>query len=230
MEGDKAELLVETEQGEIEYTMGTVTSEAYENIEWIGSTENSAQQTAYRYADEKNYWCDMLKEDVLYIRMVSCMEQPEYTFDDFCVEIGHELRDAETPLKVVVDFRGNLGGYRIPKLIEQLNRHPHEQVYVLMDGGTASASVIMSYSLRLLVENALLVGSPAAQNPNMLAYPLYYHMPHSDTLFDVSSDYSRMAPDFGTDTLYPDIRVEDTFEDYLNGVDTVLTYVLTVTE
>ncbi len=100
----------------------------------------------------------------------------------------------------------------------------------MIDGGTASASVMMSYSIRLLVEDVLLVGSPAAQNPNMLAYPLYYHMPHSDTFFSVSSDYSRMAPDFGPDTLYPDIRVEDTFEDYMNGVDTVLTYVLAVTE
>ncbi len=226
MEGDKAELLVETEQGEIEYTMDTVTLDAYANIEWVGGIENSAQQMAYRYADERNYWCDMLKEDVLYIRMVSCMEQPEYTFDNFCVEIGHRLRDAETPLKVVVDFRGNLGGYRIPKLIEQLNRHPHEQVYVLMNGGTASASVVMAYALRLLVADTLLVGSPAAQNPNMLAYPLSYHMPHSGAYFRVSSDYSRMAPDFGTDTLYPDIRIDQTFEDFQNGVDTVLTYVL----
>lgn len=185
-----------------------------------------------RFRHDKTYWFELLEDKTLYIRFLSMMEEENYSPYDMARDISVVLRDAERPLKVVIDFRDNGGGYSwdLHNLVDSINRHKTDGVYILINEYSASAAVIEPYVFYRTIDDAVLVGTPAAQPVCFFAHSDsdIYRLPNSGHAFRVSDTYKDMdpRPEHMDQPLTPDILVYPTLEDYKNGIDTVLEYVL----
>ena len=228
----RVKLTVETQIGTMECQISVVTQEKAQQLEYINGSIWTSQYTAHRYANERPYWYEILGENTLYVRFLSEHENPNESFDMFFIKISNILRDAETPMKLVIDFRNNMGGYYglMQGLIPRINRQETDGVYILINEGSISAAAIVPYMYAKSIPDAVLVGSPASQSPNMFSLDSEdnYTLPNSGYEFYISAKYINGASEFDGTTLMPDILVYQTIEDYQNGIDTVLEYVLAI--
>jgi hypothetical protein len=185
-----------------------------------------------RYRYDKNYWFEILEDHTLYIRFLSMMQEENYSPYDMSRDISVVLQHAEQPLKVVIDFRDNGGGgaWDLHNLVDAINRYDVDGVYILINEHSSSAAVIVPYILSQTIDQAVLIGTPAAQPLCFfsLSNPNNYRLPNSGMVFQVSDRYNDIEPrpERFDQPLTPDILVYQNFEDHKNGIDTVLEYVL----
>ncbi len=222
------ELVVTTGREEITCTLPFVPNEEYGEWTWMDQSLFDRDIPCYRYVDERNYWYEVLDGDTMYVRFYSMNEDPNQSVNAFYTEITKTMRAAETPLNVIVDFRYNGGGTRgnMEALANIINQYSSGQVHILINERTCYGGVVVAYALSLLAEGAVLAGTPACHGCSMLSYAEVFEMPNCGYLFCVSNGYCKTEPDLETDTLMPDITIYQDWEDYRNGVDTVLEYVL----
>ena len=133
--------------------------------------------------------------------------------------------------KLILDFRNNGGGNNssnvdIVRSVNSLDAPGGK--YVLIDGGSFSAAVLHPAFLRRFCEGVTLVGAPAGQPPNrVFCRGGYYSSPHKHIAFhEASRDCYYGWPENNDPALMPDVLVYQTLDDYKNGVDSVLKYVL----
>lgn len=225
----EAEVVLELDGATYTLTMPFATDEAYSGIEITdGRLSSRTDLPRYRYKGLQYYWYEILQEDTLYIRFSKMSNDPNYPFATFLRDITVALRSAEQPMRVIVDFRDNGGGSisELTDLAVILNSYASEEVYLLIDEGSVSSGVTAPYSLMQTVPCAQLVGTPAAQPPCGPSSGEGVAMPNSGIRLYASYCYIQMLPEVAQQTLTPDILVYPTIEDYRNGVDTVLEYVL----
>ncbi len=177
---------------------------------------------------DQNYWHEEM-EGTLYFRISSFHQETEQTL----LQAGNELLAAANEIgeveKLIVDIRQNGGGYRMlgyHELINVLKRIGAETVYVLMDTGSFSQAVIFATIVKQDLENAVLVGTPAGQPPNFFGAIEEYCTPNTDTTFVLATHWMSMWEGYEYDALMSDILVKQTLQDYKDGVDAVLEYVL----
>ena len=107
-------------------------------------------------------------------------------------------------------------------MANSLNERKNLNTYILIDEGCYSAGVIVPYSVKQLIKNSVLAGTPAGQNPNMCGSTREYVLPNSKYTVAISNYYTEFWPDYEYETLLPDITIYQTLEDYKQGTDTVL--------
>lgn len=176
--------------------------------------------------DDLNYWNTYIEEDnIVYIRYNSCYPMASLSYSDFWTQVMNTVHAAEEPPKVVFDLRENGGGYSGPSgfsnFIAGLNNLEINGLYVLIDVGTFSAGVNAAAEFSQFGNNAVLVGSPAGQAPNILGPASPQKLPNSGCEFDLSDRLIVWWPDYEGDILNPDITLYPNIEDYKQGVDTV---------
>lgn len=108
-----------------------------------------------------------------------------------------------------------------------ISNHPHPlnfkgKVYVLINGGSFSASSIISSQLKTL-DNVTLVGEETGGGANQTSAGRmpFYEMPNSKLTFNVLlMDFRQKykSPEFGRGVM-PDVEIKNTFEDFLNDKD-----------
>lgn len=223
-----AELVVTTGREEITCTLPFVPNEEWGEWTWMDQSLFDRDIPCYRYADERNYWYEVLDGDTMYIRFCSMNEDPNQSMNNFYTEITKTMRAAETPMHVIVDFRDNGGGTRgnMETLANIINQYSSGQVHILINENTCYGGVVVAYALSLLAEGAVLAGTPAAHGCCFLSYAEVLEMPNFGYLFCVSNGYYRMEPHLDTATLTPALTIYQNWEDYRNGIDTVLEYIL----
>ena len=111
-------------------------------------------------------------------------------------------------------------------LTKTINRASTNGVYILIDSGSFSAGVLFPHQLHKGIEGAILVGTPAGQFANTFGGSIEYTMPNTGYPFYVSSMYIWGEKDVSQDALYPDVLIRQSLEDYKNGIDAALQYVL----
>lgn len=224
-----------------EFTFETANGTVTEVVEAIQITELS-QRTWLRhpmttserliYHQDSSYWYELLENDTLYVRFSAMSQDGAQSFDSFLTQITSVLRNSDVPLRLILDFRYNGGGRDYGNALKNfsasVNRCATDGVYILINGGCASAGVYTPYCLRQAINGAVLVGSPTAQFINSPAEQYACSLPNSGYNFYVSSKYFCYAPGERADSLAPDAAVYQTWEDYLRSVDTCLNYVLTI--
>lgn len=183
-----------------------------------------------RYQKEEPYWWAMLDDRTIYAQLTTMVDEYGYTIDNLFSEVRTAMRDAETPLKVILDFRGNGGGYvhesTLQGFINAAGWYGHDGVYILIDGGCFSAGVMAPYYLRQAIEGAVLVGAPTGQGLWFPANSARYELPNNGTFFTIGDEIIWVERDWEGDALEPDVTVYQTLEDYENMVDTVLAWAL----
>ena len=162
----------------------------------------------------------------LYIRISSCENN-----SGEIVSEAMEAATAEDGLeKVIVDFRGNSGGMNaaseaIVSAIDSLDVSGGK--YVLIDGGVCSATVSFAVYLKRYCSDVTLVGTPAGEPPNATFQTSQYRLPNRKLIFLMSALKQFYTwPGYDEDALMPDILIGQSLEDYRNGIDSVLKYVL----
>lgn len=182
--------------------------------------ENQSQKFWFTYLD-----------DVPYLR-ISSFDYDE-TDTVSLLNVGNELfatvRDAGGAEKLIVDLRDNGGGYQLQgyhQVVTVLQRMNVETIYVLINGGTFSQAVVFATYLKQELSNAILVGTPAGQSPNFYGAVEEHVMPNTETVFVLAWQWWKGWEGYEYDALMPDILVSHTLQDYKDGKDAVLEYLL----
>ncbi|WP_046006829.1 peptidase S41 [Pseudoalteromonas rubra] len=131
---------------------------------------------------------------------------------------------------LIIDFRGNRGGNFYAGLALSACLLPLDQfdwmqgVYVLSDGATFSAAMSNTVQFKQIL-NARVAGTPTGGDPNHFAENSVYSLPNSGRRFSLSKRYYPFS-DVQSHAVYPDIKIAPSWEDYRQGKDTVLIYIL----
>lgn len=162
----------------------------------------------------------------LYIRIRSCTSD-----SGTIVRKAVKAAAAEDALEtLIVDFRGNRGGTSVAykTIVAAVNSlDVSGGKYVLIDGGVCSATIIFSVCLKRYCSNVVLVGTPAGEPCNETFETRGYTSPNQKLKFSMANLKQFYTwPGYDEDALMPDILIGQSLEDYQNGVDSVLRYIL----
>lgn len=162
----------------------------------------------------------------LYIRISSCAGDTGKI-----VRKAVKAAAAEDALEtVIVDFRGNFGGTSAASktLVAAINSlDVSGGKYVLIDGGVCSSTIIFSVYLKRNCKDVVLVGTPAGEPPNETFERRLYTSPNQKLNFSMAIlKKFYMWPGYDEVALMPDILIGQSLEDYVQGVDSMLKYVL----
>ncbi len=173
-----------------------------------------------------NYEYRYLKDEtVLYIRIRQCTFDGKSIINEVFEKIHAENKDLES---IIIDFRRNGGGPvdYIPPFIAQLKKFDESiEKYILIDEGVFSGGIISAACIRRAFDNATIVGAPGGSPVS----EIYGILLESAKLPNLGTDYFcgrcpcyNCWPGYEHDVLTPDRIIYQTYEDYLNGVDTVM--------
>lgn len=233
MEADAntTEFTLLTESGETVTETRTAKSvEEYADLPLINHFYKYQFPYSFSVEEESPYWIDHLEQEkTLYIRLSSFRAEDEETFLKTNREISGVLNSVDSLDKVILDLRQN-GGGSPPRayagLFNFLRNEKVEQVYVLIDGGAFSMSVIACYNIRTEIPGAIFVGTPTGQGLPTGSVRDYVETPHGWITTRAPGGMSLTVSGDTFTQFEPDVFVYQTLEDYKNGVDTVLQYVL----
>ena len=221
-----AEFTVMTEQGSITAELSAISNYEFTADIMESKSLKAAESLSYQNSD-RYYWCEGFPDEgMVFVRMNYCYQMSDYTYSDFFSDIMKNVNSYDEPTKLVFDLRGNIPG-NTPKgfdgFLASLKRAQTDGVYILIDSGTILAPLGMTVSMKTELDNAVVIGEPAGQSPNMLLYTNYFKFRHFDDAHFLVSDKYYIGLDGYDDITYmPDILVYQTFDDYKQGIDTVL--------
>lgn len=144
---------------------------------------------------------------------------------DACPQIQRRIQQQQAR-NLIVDFRDNLGGdfyigLALSSCLSSLDQLDWlKGIYVLINSGTQSAAMSNAAQFQQLL-NATLVGMPTGADPNHFMETGRAVLPNSQRKFSYSKRYYRFVA-AETDALYPDIRIEQSWQSYRSGEDEVL--------
>lgn len=131
---------------------------------------------------------------------------------------------------LIIDLRDNYGGdfFMGSILISWLNATDFinwkSKVYVLTNRATYSAAMVNAVQFRQLL-NAKVVGEPTGANPNGYQDLGQFNLPNSKLLITYTKRLFRLQ-NTNTKGVQPDVLITPKWEQYNNGVDEVLNWVL----
>lgn len=169
----------------------------------------------------------------LYMQYSSCWEDPEHPMDEFAAEVEGKLKSGAYD-KFIIDLRNNGGGsdgvlYPITYLAQQFIANGNA-AYVLAGEGTFSSALINTVQLKDV--GAVFVGTPTGGSVDHFGAVTAFELPnsgirgqYSNKFIDLGSYYEAAKP-YGVESFQPDIEVEQTFADYMAGVDTAVQDIL----
>jgi hypothetical protein len=163
---------------------------------------------------------------VLYVRFNRCTDDA----DKIVEKAVYAVQKTGNVQKVILDFRGNGGGNDISKARISVALDSLEAPcgkYILIDGGSFSSSISITTSLRRFCKDVLLVGTSSGMSPNGNFQTSFFDAPNN--LVRGARAVGRCFyfwPGYDEPALMPDITVYQTLEDYKNGIDTVMKYLL----
>ena len=171
------------------------------------------------------------EESIMYVRIRSYANTETVTAA--AIELRTELRNwkEDEPIeKVIIDLRGNLGGHAMWPSGEDINflAERVSNVYVIIDGGSYSQSVIMASNLRYRMDNVTIIGEPTGQHDNFFFGGAVSSLTNSRLRYQVSS---RMwvGSNSNDTALRPDVLIPLTINDIINQHDPVLEYIFSPT-
>ncbi|MCR5428697.1 MAG: hypothetical protein K6F16_06865 [Lachnospiraceae bacterium] len=190
------------------------------------SDESISAELSRLNAGEAAQYCFLEDGKTVYIRVLYWTAETYKT----ATEAIWAAEKAGNVQKVILDMRGNAGGASGGA---DLIRHIHALEteggkYILTDGGLRSESIFIAVCLRRAGDDVLLVGAPAGEPANGMFFESVPFSTPNKNLKPYISSHTLMNNWPGNDdpALRPDITVYQTLEDYKNGVDTVLKYIL----
>jgi len=188
----------------------------YQNSSLYTSIAPTLVQSGY-------YRAELIFEDVLFIQYNVCQEAPDLSMEEFAQALKEQTADAP-PEKILVDMRHNTGGNSdvITPLLALLKEYTDRgsRLYCLTGGETFSSGVLNVLDLKEI--GACIVGQPTG---GVTGFGELKTVRFSDgsRLYCSTKDFSQYYGSHSPVT--PDIQVEQTIEDFLKGIDSVVSYI-----
>ncbi len=204
--------------------------------EWFMT--NLPQRAAPLYLTQhldQYFWFTLLEESrTLYIQYnwMDSQNPDGKSIYTFTRELGAFI-DGNEFERVVLDLRHNSGGnnttYRslLRLLTENERINQPDTLFVLIGRRTFSAAANLVIDLEQGSE-AVFVGEPMGDMPNMYADPSSFTLPNSRIVVAISRIFWNKSPDDPRETVEPHIPVTLSSEDYFSGHDPALEAVLSL--
>ncbi|MDQ3550815.1 MAG: hypothetical protein M3413_04745 [Bacteroidota bacterium] len=181
----------------------------------------------YLQNPEKNYWYQYLeKAGIVYLNFSRTDNTKDLSFYEFALKLINDIKDKPYS-KFVIDVRFNTGGdndIAEKGLIELAANLKNKQVYIITGYPTFSAGVTTS-ALFKWYTGAKVIGELAGDG-------LVYFSEGGDIQLPHSKLYVHYANGFHNDifikgfNIRPDKEILVSFQDYLNGEDPILNFVI----
>jgi len=189
--------------------------------------DNDAPPVFTNYRKDYYHYKLLKDNSVLYIQFNQCENQSDReTVDQFTARLKNAA-NANNPEKCIIDIRNNDGGSQVwSGLLSFLKDHNKFNrrggLFVLIGRRTFSSAVIFATQLQLQT-SAILIGEPTGQGPVFYSGPELIELPNSRLPFAVSSHLTIAGLPFDNrQAIEPDIPVEYSVSDFLDGRDPVL--------
>jgi hypothetical protein len=172
----------------------------------------------------------LLEQDsILFVQYNACASDSEYPIDQFIEETLQHIAKHQFK-KVIVDLRYNGGGNSrlfepMIKGLAALQKELNFSLDVLIGERTFSSAIMNAVQLKQRTE-ARLVGSETGGSVNHYGELKYFTLPNSSLVVHYSTKYFVMDKSHERGSLKPDLVIEASVDDLLNGVDTVVQAIL----
>jgi hypothetical protein len=169
-----------------------------------------------------------LDSDTLFIQYNTCQEDEALSMKKFTAQVKKELENGAYK-KIIVDLRYNTGGNSeilnpLTNLLEKQVKKENTELFTLIGDSTFSSGIFNAIDLQRI--GAVLVGTPTGGAVNSYGELGIGSLPNMPVLFSYSTKYFELIPDYQGSSLEPDILVEQSFENYRNGIDNEINYIL----
>jgi hypothetical protein len=182
----------------------------------------------------KIYYAKALSDSVYYIQYNQCREDINFPMVDFCAQITDDLKATDYN-KIILDMRYNGGGsdgVLVPllTLLSEVQRTGNVKLFCLVDERTFSSAIINAMMMKEM--GAIVVGAPTGGSVNHFGSIERFTLPNSGINVTYSTkliniaDYLESGHGYGIETLVPDYEAGQTLDDYLNGIDTTVQFVM----
>ena len=179
-------------------------------------------------------WSELTYNDILYIRVGSFYHGQRWLTLFF--NVREQLQD-HTSNAVIIDVRNNGGGHadlahfkEMAELI--LDTIEPNRAFYFMNEGSQSASLY--WAIELENRGFITVGMPAGQGLHMFGRAGRYTLPYLDMQFGIPPVYAGMTSRVSREgavqdnAFVPMIRIEHTIDDWINGIDPLYKYVVSL--
>ncbi|GFI60987.1 hypothetical protein IMSAG049_00138 [Clostridiales bacterium] len=186
------------------------------------------------YDGNKNYFGKELNNSAYYIQYNRCKEDESFTIEEFGKQVNDDLRSGKYT-QIIMDLRNNGGGgdgviQPILRIIKEYADENNSTIYGLIGKRTFSSAIINSMMIKEM--GGYLVGTPTSGSVDHFGSVNSFRLPNSglrvgySTKLILMDEYLECGQGFGIETLQPDLTVEESLEDYINGKDTVMEVIL----
>lgn len=238
--GNEAKFTVKDAKG-IENTI-TLTAKELEEKDLITVQDSYTEKPVSSQYDENDpnwqfYWYKYIPEDkIMYFQYNQCLDKgtakiagfDDYErypiFKDTANELIKELNEKEVD-KFVIDLRYNAGGSStlmddfVTQLYDVKKLRDKGKIFVITGRQTFSAGVMACNSLNKST-NAIFFGEPTGGNVNSYGNMKMFTLLNSKLQPSYSIDYFDLDPSY-KESFVPDVIVEQSFDNYLKGIDDV---------
>lgn len=163
-----------------------------------------------------------LDEQNFFIQYNQCSEAEDLPMKEFTAQVKEAL-SAGSYSRVIVDLRYNSGGNSailepFVAMLKELKKQQDFTVYTLIGGSTFSSAIINAVQLKDRA-GGILVGSPTGGTVNHYGEVKRFDLQHHPIVATYSAKYFELIKGYDKDSLYPDIEVTQTLDNYVNGID-----------
>ncbi len=207
--------------------------DAYVKGPWVGLLgENKLELPLYRQNQSKQYWYEYIPEKKMvyfHFRRVSD-QKGEPSLKKFTKSLLADV-DKYRPDLFVIDLRSNNGGnyHKSEPLIEGIKDRPwlneKGKVWAITGRTTFSAASVTCIFLKKET-NAQLIGEPGRTDPNLADNIEYMQLPNSKLTIEYTTKIKKHWPELTTDYIPVDVEINQTFDEYRQGIDPVLQFLL----
>jgi hypothetical protein len=185
------------------------------------------QKPLYLQKSGTDYWYQYLPENkVVYFNFDRVNNQKgRPRIKKFSKEMIAFIQDNDVD-KLVIDLRNNPGGnyhkgeHLVDAIMELDKINRKGKLFVITSRNTGSAATVLAAQFKTTTA-ATIVGEVSRANPNFTYNSENFQLPNSKLNVGYTESLHKPFPTIG-DRVEVDVKIENSFEDYLNGRDSVL--------
>jgi hypothetical protein len=185
----------------------------------------------YRQNNDQYYWFKYLEcSKILYFKYNSCRNMEHLNVENFAKEVL-EFIENNKPEKLIIDMRNNFGGNSmlLDSFIDNIstftNINSPERLFVVVGRETFSSALLNVYSFKEKTA-AKFIGETSGGKPNCYGEVERFSLKNSKLTISYSTEYFQVVEDDFLESFVPDVLIEPSIKDFVNGTDPVLDYIM----
>jgi hypothetical protein len=202
----------------------------------------NAEKPFYRNGSGKNFKEEYFaNEKIYFIQYNKCISREtiekfgdketaykQPSFKEFEEKVLKTIENSEID-KLIFDMRFNGGGssYLAESLIDKISANKKinkkGKLFVVVGNDTFSSAIFNTIYFKEKTQ-AIIIGEETSGKPNHFGYTKSFRLPYSEIKITYSSEFWKLIKDNDV-TIVPDIKIENSYIDYKNGIDPVFEYI-----